>query len=151
MEVIIVFFIQFVCCLLHAAFFLEFLFSPEDGIGVFLRKVSRLLTDYMALYPRRCLLVYVCIFLAYSNTSSPTDCQTLVPAQRNFDFIRILYNHLHMHLLVLDQIKLMTTLAHNQQCGKPSVPPSLQVLLETPDVRIRLTSMFRTMTNSLFH
>jgi hypothetical protein len=36
MEIFIVLLIQFACCLLHAAFFLEFFFNPEDGVDVFL-------------------------------------------------------------------------------------------------------------------
>jgi hypothetical protein len=37
----------------HAGFLLGLLFDPEDGGDTFLRNVASLLTDYMALYPRR--------------------------------------------------------------------------------------------------
>jgi hypothetical protein len=44
---------SFICCLLYAGFLLGLLFSPEDGGDMFLQKVGRFSTGYMALYPRR--------------------------------------------------------------------------------------------------
>jgi hypothetical protein len=41
------------CCPLHAGSLLGLLFNPEDGDKMFLRNVSLLSMDYLALYPRR--------------------------------------------------------------------------------------------------
>jgi hypothetical protein len=40
-------------CLLHAVFFIELLFDPEDRDDIFLRIVGYLSPGYTALYPRR--------------------------------------------------------------------------------------------------
>jgi hypothetical protein len=37
----------------QASFLLGFIFDPKNGGDIFLRNISWLLTDYMALYPRR--------------------------------------------------------------------------------------------------
>jgi hypothetical protein len=41
------------CCLLHASILFGLFFDPEDGGDMFLRSVSLLTTDYVALYARR--------------------------------------------------------------------------------------------------
>jgi hypothetical protein len=45
----------------HSGFFLGLFSDPEDGDNMFLRNVCWLLTDYTALYVRRCCLIYIYI------------------------------------------------------------------------------------------